>query len=97
MGFVYLFTIPAVVICGIVLFEICDGAVRRWRERREMREDGVSSWEEIRADAPLLHAERSESTLSNLRKWHHRPLDPLLTQPFAKQPNRPVSDAYRWG
>lgn len=97
VGYIYVFFIPAVIICGIVLFEICDSAVRAWRRRRQTPEAGVYSWEEIRLEAPLLHAEPSETTLKSLRKWHHRRLDPILTQPFAKQPNRPVSDAYRWG
>ena len=99
-GFVYLFTIPAVIICGIVLFGICESALSEWRERRERRrrgEDDIASWQDIHLEAPALHVERPEMGLEKLRKWHYRPPDPLLTQPFTKQPNRPITDAYRWG
>ncbi len=78
LGFFYLFTIPAFVVCGILTFEACSALLKEIRQR-SASEPGDSP------DAmPGFSVEVPDTTL---RELHYRPLERFLTQPFAKQVN----------
>ncbi len=84
-AFLLLFLLFAGVFGGLLLVTLCDAAVGAYRSWRFRNSDEGRSLEELPEPVPSFHLEEPRTTLHS---GHFRPLEPHLTQPFARHVNR---------
>ena len=86
LGFFFMFTIPAFVVCGILAVEVCAATLSEFRRRRAGERETTA---ELASGFSVAVPDTA------LRASHYRPLERSLTQPFAKQVNRPLGRSAR--